>query len=403
MVPRPKTNPSLASMLTGLYPFRHGVRSTFTPMTSINSLPMVLSQNGFFTAAFVSNFNLAAENSNFNLLFDYYNANFTTHELNRKGIKTRSAQDTNKAVFKFLDDEKDNKFFLWVHYIEPHGPYLPPTKYRRIFNHSGRSLITKTMVPSYQQLPWPYTVKKSGKVLTDRLDYVDAYDDYISYADSQFGELMKRLDYLGLKDNTIVILTSDHGESLGEHNYYFEHGAVLYDDNIRIPLIIRLPKKDKVSISRTDALVSNMDIYPTVLDLLGIEGKSAGDIDGISFLPALKGGPGSRIDFFSEVFSTQKRYLQKAAVRTQNLKMIRLSTMMDVDGNNINKLRYMCFNISSDKKETKYLNCSHPGFLSLNASLEKFVNKVDTEGITLQKRKPSKADVAALKSLGYVA
>jgi arylsulfatase A-like enzyme/Tfp pilus assembly protein PilF len=243
VTPSPATLPAHASLLTGRYPHRHGARAngTFRLEDRITTLAERLREVGYRTAAMISAFVL---DSRFGLHqgFDVYDDDLT------KGIKhsphmfrERPAELTNQRVTGWLRETGHEPFFLWVHYFDPHAVYLPPEPFRTQYRHTP-------------------------------------YDGEIAYVDSQVGALMEQLEELGIRDKTLVIFTSDHGEGLGEHGEQ-THSLLIYDSTLHVPLIFNAPSRlprGKV-IHRQTCLV---DVVPTVLALLGEEVPD--DLDGVS-------------------------------------------------------------------------------------------------------------------------
>jgi arylsulfatase A-like enzyme/Tfp pilus assembly protein PilF len=228
----PLTLPSHTSLLTGLLPTKHGVRdnATFVLDPKITTLAETLKSDGYATAAFVSSVVLDSRQQ-LNQGFDLYYDNFEesgVEEAPGAGIERRAA-DTEKEAEEWLMLNKDKKSFVWIHFYDPHDPYKPPEPYK-------------------------------SEYASNR------YDGEIAYTDEVIGKLLTKLEELQLMNKTILILTADHGESLGEHGEP-THGIFLYDSTIKVPLLIRLPEgKPK----RIPDLARHIDIAPTVLDWLGI-------------------------------------------------------------------------------------------------------------------------------------
>ena len=252
ITPSPSTLPAHSSLMTGLYPYRHGARSngTFRVADGITTLAERLKSQGYRTGAAISAFVL---DSRFGLDrgFDSYDDDLT------RGLKysvhmfrERAAELTNEVAVKWLRENAQQPFFLWVHYFDPHAVYLPPEPFRS----------------RYAEEP---------------------YDGEIAYVDSQIGALLTQLEELGVRDKTLVVYTADHGEGLGEHGE-FTHSLLAYDGTLRVPLIFHAPRglpSGKV-ITRQTSLV---DVMPTVLSLLGDE--SPGDLDGIDLSQPWDGQP----------------------------------------------------------------------------------------------------------------
>jgi len=175
---------------------------------------------------------------------------------------------------------------MWLHYFDPHAPYTPPEPYTKMY-YSGdpRDLRNKTMEEVVYPKRWigsKYIEWLHG--VTDIQYPISQYMGEVSYLDEQIGELLQKLYKYGLQENTMIIFTSDHGESLSEHHIYFAH-AGLYEVTVKVPLIIWFPQK--IGHKAVESLVMSVDIMPTVLDFFGLEFPSG--IRGKSFLPILHG------------------------------------------------------------------------------------------------------------------
>jgi tetratricopeptide (TPR) repeat protein len=216
-------------MLTGLYPEKHGIRdNAHFPWKQIPFVPQILQKHGYTTAAFLSGAPLSAS---FGL-----NRGFHIYEDRFEGAERTADQTTSRAL-QWLKQKK-TPFFLWVHYFDPHAEYEPPEPFRK---------------------------------------FADPYDGEIAFVDSEISKLLK-----AMTKDTIVILTADHGESLGEHGET-THAVFIYNATLHVPLMIRAPglKPGK----RADA-VSLADIAPTILEFVG-EQSSA--MDGRSLLNPVQG------------------------------------------------------------------------------------------------------------------
>jgi arylsulfatase A-like enzyme/lipopolysaccharide biosynthesis regulator YciM len=243
VTPSPNTMPAHSSLLTGLYPVHHGVRAngTFKLDGKVTTLAERLKEKGYRTGAVISAFVL---DSRFGLDqgFDLYHDDLTKGmQYSPHMFRERAAELTNEPAVAWLRENTEQPFFLWVHYFDPHAVYMPPEPFRSDYAH-------------------------------------DLYDGEIAYVDSQIGALLNHLEELGVRDRTLVIYTSDHGEGLGEHGEQ-THSLLVYDATLHIPMIIHAPKalpQGKV-IHRQSCLV---DVMPTVLELLGHEVPD--DLDGVN-------------------------------------------------------------------------------------------------------------------------
>ena len=174
-------------------------------------------------------------------------------------------------------------FFLWLHYFDPHDPYMPPYSddLERLSRHSKSRMTGDIRATDL----FPATGKKPPPVSdVDRDHLRELYDAEIRYLDQSLGELLDFLDQQGLLDKSLVILTADHGESLGEHDQW-THGTSLFEQQIHVPLIVKYPGQD--SGRRIAEPVESLAIVPTILDVTGV--RSAAHLDGRSLTASAAG------------------------------------------------------------------------------------------------------------------
>ena len=193
----------------------------------------------------------------------------------------RTEAITKRGIEYVRSKGKDGGFFLWLHYVNPHAPYTPPAPFDTAFTDRPKADPTLEVVDGFFG-----GVSKQWAIPGKRLlsDYVNAYDGEIAYSDTQIDEVLRALDAAGVLARATVIITSDHGESLGEHDYYFDHGANLFDPVQRIPFIV-LGRGAKAL--RSGVLVSTLDIMPTLLDAARVSFPSG--LAGRSVLPFAAG------------------------------------------------------------------------------------------------------------------
>jgi arylsulfatase A-like enzyme/Tfp pilus assembly protein PilF len=249
ITPSGYTLPSHSSIMTGLYPPAHGVRLNGDAALADeqNTLAEALSAKGYRTGGFVGAFVLDGR-WGISQGFQHYDDKFqlgADQKLDLQRVQ-RPANQVVDAALHWLGQESAKPFFAWVHMYDAHTPYEPPEPFRSRFQGPTA-----------------------------------AYDGEISFADSQVGRLLEWIEKRGLRENTIVIVTADHGEGLGSHGEE-EHGYYVYDYSVRVPLIVRVPG---LTGRRIAAQVRTVDILPTVLDLLGAE--RAARLDGESLLTIL--------------------------------------------------------------------------------------------------------------------
>jgi arylsulfatase A-like enzyme/tetratricopeptide (TPR) repeat protein len=262
----PLTLPSHTSILTGQLPISHGVRDNdgFVVDPKVKTVAQVLKDRGYTTAAFVSAFVLDSRwglNRGFDVYFDNFNQ---YQEVNRDEVQRR-AEETEAEVERWLPGNRDKRFFCWVHFYDPHDPYDPPE---------------------------PYLSRYAA----------NRYDGEIAYMDQYVGKLLTKLAELGLSDRTLVIITGDHGEGLGDHGE-LTHAMFLYRTTLRVPLLIHIPGGSR---KRIHGVVRHIDLAPTILDLLGI--APTPEMQGASLVPMIDGTEGEDRTAYSESLYAQFHY-----------------------------------------------------------------------------------------------
>jgi len=290
----PLTGASHASLMTGAYQTRHGIAGNQGKIPSrLVTLAQACRGAGYQTAAIVSNPVLSRRNlPGIDRGFDRYDADFPAMERNRD-TPYRDATDTTAATLDWFKAVPRSPFFLWLHYQEPHGPYEVPdrsllTKVGSLAPQSGEASTLPLLRGNFGQGGIPrYQVLGSTR---DPAHYRAQYAARIAYVDGHVGRVLEEVRRLGLEEDTVVVLTSDHGELLGEHDYYFQHGITVLQPVLHVPLILAGPGIDVGG--RVPALVSNTDIMPTLLDLLDIGSEDLGEqMDGHTLVPRLQGTP----------------------------------------------------------------------------------------------------------------
>jgi arylsulfatase A-like enzyme len=263
------TAPSHASIMTSRYTRQHSIsyRNGDTTLQGVKTLAEVLRNAGYATAAFVSNVVLDRR-TGLGLGFDVYDDELPSPELNRPFIFERIAEQTTTRALGWLEALESGPFFLWVHYQDPHGPYAPPEAYtgrvrlHRTAEEKALPLLEDNMgfngIPVYQVLP--------GLSLPS--EYMSRYADEIFYTDHWIGELLQSVDSHRSGRDAIVLLTSDHGESMGENDFYFVHYKATTPPEAHIPMILRAPG---LRAERRSDAVSLVDVMPTLLELVGLE------------------------------------------------------------------------------------------------------------------------------------
>jgi arylsulfatase A-like enzyme/Flp pilus assembly protein TadD len=262
--PVPVTLPAHAAIFTGTYPTLSGMHDFSGNKLSLkqSTLASVLKQAGYVTGAVIGS---AVLDPRFGLDqgFDFYDGNFDFNRLQESNLEEmeRPGNVVADVALDWLAKNYRSTFFLWMHLYDPHYPYRPPAPYDEQYK--------------------------------DRL-----YDGEIAFADSQVGRLLSFLKAKGLYGNTLIVLTGDHGESLGEHGEK-THGFFLYNATLHVPVILHLPGPG-VAGKVVPELVSLIDLMPTVLQALKLEVPV--QVQGRSLLPLLEAKDSSRRNVYAETF-----------------------------------------------------------------------------------------------------
>ncbi len=376
----PLTAPALTSMLTSIPPHLHGAtRNGLRMRPGLDSLPKELAAGGYKTAAFVGNWTLKNRLTGMAEHFETYRV-----ILNRKrwfGLLKgeATAEDLNNGLLSWLDDQEIDRerprkpLFLWIHYVEPHAPY-------RFWPEDAAELGLDR--------------KKPGK-----LTKLDRYDTEIRFVDRQIGALLAALEKGRYLRNPITVFASDHGESLGEHNYW-GHGRHLYEPTLHIPMSITWP--GHLEPRRIDAPALNTDLAPTLLRLVDLEpaprfkgvdwtavfrGAEAPDAARVTLYQAHKGAVVA--DFGTEA-ARRSGLLEVGEISNGKKELFRVGTS-----------RRSLFDLRSDPKEKNDL--SGPGrspTLSLIGWMKTVYGQLASKD--LPETPLDEESIRKLKSLGYV-
>jgi arylsulfatase len=274
----PETCESMAAIFSGMYCQANGVVVN-TPQAlprAIETLAETLQDGGWATAAFVTNTCMTG-NNHYDQGFDHFVDVFEAPD----PVNFKSETDLAEA---WIAEQKGHPFFAWVHYTEPHAPYCAESAPDRFVGDRFCDPTRRVKFLS-PEIGWsafggiPKITQVEGH---DELDYYIArYDAEVAIADAKIGHLLKTVDELGLREQTLVVFTSDHGEGFGEHDYFW-HGAMPFNDTAHVPLLIAAPR---VLPGVARQLASTIDLAPTILEWLGLEIPKR--YQGISLLPSL--------------------------------------------------------------------------------------------------------------------
>jgi arylsulfatase A-like enzyme/uncharacterized membrane protein YbhN (UPF0104 family) len=308
------TRPSFASILTGRHASSHGVMSKADALPSeLVTMAEAFGRAGWHTAGFVTNYNVAPY-FHFDQGFDEYHylepefvlwaddaaAKLLLVQFVRQRIETvrdalfgvqpgtayRDAETVNREVFRWLDRAPRAPWMLFVGYMDPHDPY-----FEHPYSGSGYARAAH---------PTPS--------LSERERLVDLYDGEITYWDEHFGRLLAKLRERGLYDDLTIVVTSDHGEEFGDHGGFW-HGTTLYDEQVRVPLLVKLPRGRRAG-TVVHHWVQSIDIMPTLLREMGIavpEGVQGGDLfEGTTLVYAEESHEGNVLESLRERHGTDE-------------------------------------------------------------------------------------------------
>lgn len=301
------TCPSHASILTGLYPFQHRVLSNVYVLDdSYTTLAEILREKGIRTAAFTST-GIHFQSSNLDQGFEFYEEPRNTKKT--YGSKYRRAELTiNNAIIWLYNFNPKEKLFLWIHLFDPHLPYRPPRKYYTMIN---KQMMKKDFLEYLQKYNFNLEIFNNDP---DRMyRYITSYDAEIKYVDEELKRFNNALKNMGLNKNSLWIITSDHGEGLGQHNW-LKHGKLLYQEEIHIPLIFYF-SGSKIKPVRIKEVVENSDIFSTVLEIFKVkkDKKKQKDVKSISLWTKIKKPASSLQRKFA--FSERRHYTEREKIK----------------------------------------------------------------------------------------
>ncbi len=274
------TSASTGSLMSGYYPDVHRVLFSKNRLpTSAYTLPEMLASRGFRTAAFIANSNAGALRGYEQGFQDYV-------ELFRYEEFGSLCENQNKWLFPWLEKNKANQFFLYLHFREPHFGGLPPQRFLDKFSTGYTG--------SLDVLNDREKINRGQRAMTDAelKHIVSVYDATLNYADYEIGIVMQKLKELGILDNTLTIVLADHGEALWEHGY-FGHNVQVYQNMAHIPFVVKPPTALALAPRKIDSVIQTVDLYATMADITG-SADAASRADGTNLLPLLVGDGAAR-------------------------------------------------------------------------------------------------------------
>jgi arylsulfatase A-like enzyme len=308
------TTSAYSSMLTGMDVFNTQVvalRHAGPLRAEVKTLPEILTGNGYETVCVGFQGNPASRG------FAKY-VNFPGWGSWNEG-RSPKAQNLNDVTLPELERlaKKRKPFFLFLRHMDPHAPYLPPAPFERMFFHGNECASDNHSMDAVMSFkPFrDFFASWMPPGITDK-DYVIAqYDGAVAYMDACIQTLFTALGTLGLEENTIVAINADHGETLYDHECWFDHHGI-YDTVLHVPLILRYPGKVPAGV-RVGGFNRHQDLVPTLLDLAGIDAGIP--FDGKSLMPLARGQSHS---FESEFYITECTWMRKHGWRTPQWKFM---------------------------------------------------------------------------------
>jgi len=357
----PSTWPSTASMLTGTYPGRNGV--VWSPKRALDwsqeTLAEILSRAGYRTGAVVSNASIGRR-MQFHQGFDTFVESWLEgyrrefpgrpyRAMDALGVKrfTNATVVTDEALAWLALQPKREPIFLWVHYMDPHGPYVPPAEYEGLFPDAYPSQpLPIDEIPEHQRR----TPAGENEPTADLAYYIASYDREIRYLDDELARLLDAL--LARWDNApgLLVITADHGESFDEHGEILGHGRTPFRPTTRVPLLLRMP--GRLPEGRVvETPVGLVGLLPTVLDLLGIE--TPAHVQGRTLLPWVNGDAGEAPAVFGHA---GVREPPQSFVRRGRFKLVRFQHRRDAKRFG----RLALYDLEADPGETRNAIQEHP-------------------------------------------
>lgn len=386
------TKPSVASILTSLYPSRHGTTLHGQALPeNVVTIAEVMSEQGFLTYGFVTNPNLK-KIFNFDQGFDFFDDRLLEDKFyygvlrqlgqkppyflrlftNRFNTHVRdNARLANNFIIPWLREYQDQNFFMYLHYMDPHRPFIPPAPYNKMF---------------------PYVRgDKDSRMLS-------LYDGEIRFVDTEIGNLIDELKALRLFAKTLLIITSDHGQAFGEHGDY-GHGRTIYQNQLQVPLLGRGPGNFSGG-RQIAAPVKVLDLVPTILDFLDIE--SDVDWEGSSLLPLIENEKSEETGkpiFLEE--NLDGNYILSGVIKNNEWKHIltEKSALRDVTKEGREEL----YNLVQDPQESNNLVDREPEMLeTMRNYLIGFKNRLPAQERNPSQVKIDPETIRQLRALGYL-
>jgi arylsulfatase A-like enzyme/tetratricopeptide (TPR) repeat protein len=355
----PLTLPAHSSIMTGMYPTYHGVRVNGNTALSQaqTTIAEALSEKGYKTGAFIAAFVLDGRwglNQGFQVYDDRLDLKKYKH-LDLGGVQ-RPGNEVMDAALGWLETHKQERFFAWIHLYDPHTPYEPPEPFRTEYGGRGPA---------------------------------GPYDGEIAFADQQVGRCVSWMQANGLERKTVLVVMGDHGEGLGSHGEG-SHGYFVYDYAMHVPLLVVTPFAELRGI-RVDSQVSAVDVFPTVLELCGLD--TARKVQGRSLLPAMfHPGPDEKAYAYGESMTPNLQFGWSSlqSLRSSRYKLIRAP-------------RPELYDLSVDKEESTNVIARHPEVArEMTSRLDRTIAETSRDAPEPEAADLDKETLERLAALGYV-
>ena len=365
---------SIPSIFTSKFPLSHGVfinQNGDKLDANETTLAETLKNNGYVTASFTGG-GYTSHVYGFSQGFDLY-----------KETDWGDMKEVNQLASDWLEIKQEKPFFLFLHSYSIHDPFNPPEPFSKIYASGYNGQLKNTFL---NYILFEKINKRTLTLSKEDVEYITSqYDGGIRYCDEQLGKLFKKIVTLGLDSNTIVILTSDHGEDLMDHGT-ISHGD-LYDEGIHVPLIVKYPYLSLEN-NKIGSIVRSIDIMPTILDILAL--PLAASMEGKSLLPLMLGKK-DKHERMVFSFGNSSKLKVRIALRTKNWKLI-YSYKTEQDE---------LYNLEKDPKELNNLADVNKRQLAilkkkLNSYIEKLKLPIKKDKAVLDEKTKQR-----LKSLGY--
>ena len=363
------TTSGYSSMMTGMDIFSTDVvalRHQGDMAPGIKTLAEILGENGYNTSCVGFSGNVGGRGYQKYIDFDGWFAD-------RGDGRAHKAENLNDAAIPELERlaGEDRPFFLFLRHMDPHAPYLPPYPYNRIFYQDNEfDPSNKSLKSCYEFKPFrDFFLSWFPAGCTDA-EYIGAqYDGAIAYMDACIAQILKKIAALGLEEETLVIFTSDHGETLTEHGCYFDHHS-LYDPTLIVPLAFKLKNSPVISKKRFSDICQLKDIVPTVLDIMQINTDIK--FDGRNLMNLIRGGETGQE---AEMYVTEATWMRKHGWRTPEWKLI---NALEPDFHYFPKVEL--YNLISDPKENDNIADKDPETVKyLTDRMNAFIKKREKE------------------------